>query len=86
MSRYHGPQGKGAARRLRERRRVEPRAKPAVTCPTGKRVLASEKEAQAELVGTLIGANRGNPNRKETRWYDCPLCKGWHLTSKEERA
>jgi hypothetical protein len=51
-------------------------------CPSGKQVLHSEKEAQAELVGAMVKKNSGNNRRRECRFYHCPLCGYWHLTSK----
>jgi len=87
VSRYSGAQGKGAARRFRENRRAATRPAAAKSsCPTGKRMIPTEQEARAELVGTVIRKNRGNQNRQECRWYLCPLCDTWHLTSKPEGA
>lgn len=46
-----------------------------------KRRFATEKDAQAELVGTVIARNRGKTKRRECRHYFCPPCGAWHLTS-----
>lgn len=91
MSVYHGAQGHGAARAHRETKRKEAEARNAATpperrstkpgCPSGKQILYTEKEAQTELVGALVRKNRGNNRRKECRWYQCPLCGFYHLTS-----
>jgi hypothetical protein len=81
----------------RARRRQEAEARNALTpperrksarrdCPTGKLRFASEHAAQVALVGCVIGKNRGKNQRRETRWYECPLCGGLHLTSKPDRA
>lgn len=81
------------AREARERKRREAEERNARTpasrrrsarraCPSGKTILLTEKEAQAELVGTIVRRNRGNQKRKECRWYHCPLCGFYHLTSK----
>lgn len=51
------------------------------TCPSGKLRYATEYEARVELVGTVIGRNRGKHKRRECRWYLCDRCHGWHLTS-----
>lgn len=52
-------------------------------CPSGKRRFATEQYARAQLVGALIAKNRGKNQRRETRIYQCPLCEGWHLTSRK---
>lgn len=65
--------------------RTDPARRRAVRrgCPTGKRIVPSEKEARAELVGIVMRANLGrpNPNRRECRIYQCPQCHFWHFTS-----
>jgi hypothetical protein len=43
---------------------------------------ATEREAQVALVGTIVARNCGYSKRKECRWYLCPSCKRWVLTSK----
>ena len=55
-------------------------------CPTGKTKYATEHEAQVELVGCVIGKNRGKNQRRERRVYLCPACSAYHLTSSPERA
>ena len=93
MSTYSGAQGAGASRAHREQKRKEAQERNAATpperksarkdgCPSGKMILRTEKEAQTELVGALVRKNRGNNRRKECRWYHCPLCGFYHLTSK----
>lgn len=54
-------------------------------CPSGKVRYVTEQYARAQLVGVLISANRGNGKRHERRIYECPICHGWHLTSKPDR-
>lgn len=92
MSRFSGPQGRGAARRSREQRRREAQARNALTppqrrraarraCPTGKVKYRNEHDARVGLVGAVIGKNRGDQRRHERRVYECPHCAGWHLTS-----
>lgn len=56
-----------------------------MSCPTGKKRFVTEAYARAQLVGAIMAANRGNANRHERRAYKCPICHGWHLTSKPER-
>ena len=94
MSAYSGPQAAGAERARREQKRQEAqdwntktpverrRSSRGKGCPSGKTILLTEKDAQTELVGTLVRKNRGNNRRKECRWYHCPLCGYYHLTSK----
>lgn len=52
-----------------------------MSCKTGKRRFATDQLARAELVGALIAKNRGKNQRRERRIYECPACRGWHLTS-----
>lgn len=56
-----------------------------MACQSGKQRYATEAYARAQLVGAIMAANRGSKTRREIRVYHCPLCKGWHLTSKPER-
>ena len=49
---------------------------------TGKRVYPTERRARVELVGAVVAFNGGRRHRREQRVYQCPSCKGWHLTSK----
>lgn len=93
MSRFSGPQGPGASRAVHEEKRLQAEIRNAATpperravnqdnCPSGKQILRTEREAQTELVGAMVRKNRGNNRRKECRWYHCPLCGFYHLTSK----
>lgn len=94
MSAYSGPQGRGASRAHHAAKKEEAQRRNAATppekrrttrqegCPSGKQILYTEREAQTELVGALVRKNRGNNRRKECRWYHCPLCGYYHLTSK----
>lgn len=106
MSAYSGAQGKGAARKRREEKRLDALERDAHTradrradarrrlhwdgryyrCHNpdgspGKVVLFTEAEARAELVDTILRANRGNARRKECRFYPCETCGFFHLTS-----
>ena len=47
-------------------------------CKTGKQWYATELAAKAALHFMRAG-------RSEQRAYNCDLCNGWHLTSKEHR-
>lgn len=96
MSRYTGPQGRGAAARAREQRRRDAEARNALTppqrraaarrpCPTGKVRYRDEHQAKAELVGLVIARNLGHANRQERRIYPCDRCHGWHTTSKPKK-
>lgn len=92
MSRWHGPQGRGAARTLRATKRDEAEARAdraealhRPRCPTTGKVRFTEDEARVELVGAVIKKNRGNNRRRERRAYQCePGCGWWHLTSQEK--
>ena len=96
VSAFTGPQGRGAQRERRATKRTEAETRNALTrpenransrrpCPTGKRRFVTEQYARAELVGTTMARNNGRAQRQECRAYLCPICKGWHLTSKPER-
>jgi len=51
-------------------------------CPkNGKVRWPTEHAAQVALVGAVMKANRGNQKRRECRYYECSVCRGWHLTS-----
>jgi len=53
----------------------------------GKRRYPTQAAAADALLSTkIVGALRGKQKRQECRYYLCPDCKGWHLTSKPERA
>jgi hypothetical protein len=57
-----------------------PRGPEYVSC--GKRRYDTEEEAEQELLSCWRKRRR---TRIETRYYLCPLCEGYHLTSKPER-
>lgn len=42
---------------------------------------ATEREAQLALVSAIVAKNRGKNQRRERRWYECPKCHRWVLTS-----
>ncbi len=41
----------------------------------------TEREAKLALVAAITGKNRGRNHRRECRYYRCPTCHFWHLTS-----
>jgi hypothetical protein len=45
----------------------------------------TELEAKAALDSTQGAAARGHDKRGECRFYRCPICRKFHLTSKESR-
>ena len=57
---------------------------PAGPCPTGKVRLPDEQAARKALrdVRQARGLRR---RRHERRYYVCPLCGSYHLTSKKDR-
>lgn len=97
MSAFSGrQQGPGVRAAYRARKRAEAQERNARTpwerrrcaregCPSGKIRYHDERTARAELVSTVIARNAGKVKRHETRVYECPLCEGWHLTSRPER-
>ena len=94
---WHGPQGNGAMKTRRATKRAEAETRNAATpperrksarrgCPTGKVRFPDEHSAQVAIVGAAVARNRGKNQRREIRWYCCPMCGGgWHLTSKPDR-
>lgn len=48
----------------------------------GKRGYDTEHEAQVALVSAILARNRGKNQRRERRYYQCPSCHRWVLTSK----
>lgn len=50
----------------------------AAPCPTGKKRLGSEEDARRAL-GQALTSTFGH--RREQRYYQCPQCGDWHLTS-----
>ena len=44
------------------------------------------REARTGLWSAQEANRRGYSRRHESRFYKCPFCKGWHLTSKERRS
>lgn len=52
------------------------------TCPTGKVRLRDETAAALALAEVK---RKRNGLRVEQRYYECPRCKGWHLTSQPAR-
>lgn len=98
MSRFSGPQGAGAQGRHRLMARAEAEARTLATpperrravrlhgCVTRKTRYVSERDAQVALASTVVARNVGSSRRHECRWYECPLCGGWHLTSSPARA
>ena len=57
------------------------------SCPTtGKIRFFDHKDAVRALHSIKGEAGYGSGKRKERRSYECPFCKGWHLTSQPDKA
>ena len=57
------------------------------SCPTtGKIRFFDHKDAVRALHFIKGEAGYGSGKRKERRSYECPFCKGWHLTSQQDKA
>ena len=50
-----------------------------MSCPSGKRRYRDHIGAQFALA---VIRHRRTDRRRETRAYPCPICHGWHLTSR----
>lgn len=61
-------------------------ARPAGFCPSRKLRYQTDIEAKVALASAQVNRERKAAEKVERRIYECPLCHGWHLTSKEERA
>ena len=57
---------------------------PARTCPTGKRRYDSANEARRAMtsIRTARARSENGRARRETSAYRCPICLGFHLTSR----
>jgi len=55
-------------------------APPVVPFICDKRTFPTQKDAKASLAKIR---NVSGENQKPIRAYECPICSGWHLTSKE---
>jgi hypothetical protein len=57
------------------------------SCVTGKRCYATEAEAHDALLSTRVaGVLRDTHHRRrERRYYACPDCGHWHLSSSPDR-
>lgn len=53
--------------------------------PCGKVRFPDEFSANWALYNARFKHRRGNENRRECRVYHCPVCQGWHLTSRPLR-
>lgn len=56
-------------------------------CRTGKRRYRNEAEAKAALMSARSRGRMDDPKaerRREDRYYPCPICGGFHLTSAPE--
>lgn len=72
-----------ARRNSRTSRRNRRRgAKTRGKCATGKLRFQSRLEAMIALVDT--GKEGASSRRSEKRFYRCPQCFGWHLTSQQK--
>jgi hypothetical protein len=57
------------------------------SCPTtGKVRFFDHKDAVRALHSIKSAVGQGLGMRKERRSYECPFCKGWHLTSQPNKA
>ena len=57
------------------------------SCPTtGKIRFFDHKDAVRALHFIKGEAGYGSGKRKERRPYECPFCKGWHLTTQPDKA
>lgn len=53
-----------------------------------RRKMCTGKVRYRDEIGALMAlasTARASREREETRYYKCPLCCGWHLTSKGRR-
>lgn len=50
-------------------------------CPTRKVRYRDQAEVKVALNRTKAKGNLGDKRRREARFYRCPMCNGWHLTS-----
>jgi hypothetical protein len=50
-------------------------------CATGKRAFPTERAAKARL--DLIRRSPRRTGKVPRRVYQCPLCPGWHLTTRK---
>ncbi len=56
------------------------------SCPTtGKVRFFDHKDAVRALHSIKSAVGQGLGTRKERRSYECPFCKGWHLTSQPNK-
>lgn len=70
-----------AARRRKHRRPVARIGQTAGFCASGKLRYPDALEAERALATAAMAGALGDPTRKETRSYECPVCLGHHLTS-----
>lgn len=62
------------------------RLPPSGPCPTGKVRLPDDQAAIDALERARAARGRGLRRRRhERRYYTCPLCGSYHLTSKKDR-
>ena len=55
-------------------------------CPTtGKVRFFDHKDAVRALHVIMGKSGHGSDKRRERRSYECPFCKGWHLTSQPDK-
>jgi hypothetical protein len=56
-----------------------------MSCSTGKQPFPTETAARSALLDARISATlRNNQRRREQRYYACPHCHRWHLSSRED--
>ena len=93
MSAFSGPQGKGAARRLREVKRSEANARAAAPPPppsaidaaAAKARMCTRKDRYDTYDFALAVAARCTRREPLMRVYQCPACNGYHLTHQRDR-
>ena len=53
-------------------------------CPVTKKIqYAKELDAKIALFKSQAAQRKGDDNRGECRYYQCPRCRQWHLTSRK---
>ena len=90
MSVFSGRQGKGAARRHREAKRLAAELRIAAATALGaeaaKARMCTSKNRYTEYGFALAAAGRASRREALMRVYECPMCEGWHLTHKPVRS
>ena len=89
MSAFSGRQGRGAARRHREAKRLAAEDRAAAYRQLGHEAarvrMCTSKNRYTEYDFALAVAGKASRREALMRVYQCPVCDGWHLTHKPER-